>query len=53
MQSFCCATSGTLLAYLAAAQVGWVQWARAVFWLWLIYIGIAIVMLTVAVRTGF
>ena len=46
-------TSGTLLAYLAAAQVGWVQWARAVFWLWLIYIGIAVVMLTVAVRTGF
>jgi uncharacterized ion transporter superfamily protein YfcC len=46
-------TSGTLLAYLAAAQVGWVQWAKAVFWLWLIYIGIAIVMLTIAVQTGF
>jgi len=46
-------TSGTLLAYLAAAQVGWVQWARYAFWLWLIYIGIAIVMLTVALRTGF
>jgi len=46
-------TSGTLLAYLAAAQVGWVQWARYTFWLWIIYIGIAIVMLTVALRTGF
>ena len=46
-------TSGTLLAYLAAAQVGWAQWAKAVFWLWLIYIGIAVVMLTLAVRTGF
>jgi len=46
-------TSGTLLAYLAAAQVGWVQWARFAFWLWLVYIGIAIVMLTVAVRIGY
>jgi uncharacterized ion transporter superfamily protein YfcC len=46
-------TSGTLLAYLAAAQVGWVQWARYAFWLWLIYIGIAILMLTVALGTGF
>lgn len=46
-------TSGTLLAYLAAAQVGWVQWARFAFRLWLVYIAIAIVMLTVAVRTGF
>ncbi len=46
-------TSGTLLAYLAAAQVGWVQWARFAFWLWLIYIGIAICMLLVAIRIGF
>jgi uncharacterized ion transporter superfamily protein YfcC len=46
-------TSGTLLAYLAAAQVGWVQWARFAFRLWLIYIGIAIVMLAIAVETGF
>jgi len=46
-------TSGTLLAYLAAAQVGWVQWAKYAFWLWLIYIGTAIVMLTLALRTGF
>lgn len=46
-------TSGTLLAYLAAAQVGWVQWARFAFWLWLIFIVLAIVMLTVAVRIGY
>ena len=46
-------TSGTLLAYLAAANVGWVQWARFAFGLWLAYIAIAIVMLTIAVHTGF
>ena len=46
-------TSGTLLAYLAAGQVGWVRWARFAFGLWLIYIGIAVVLLTVAVETGF
>ena len=46
-------TSGTLLAYLATAQVGWWQWARFIFWLWVIYIGIAVVLLTVAVRIGF
>jgi uncharacterized ion transporter superfamily protein YfcC len=46
-------TSGTLLAYLAAANVGWVQWARFAFGLWLAYIAIAIVLLTVAVGTGY
>lgn len=46
-------TSGTLLAYLATAQVGWWQWARFIFWLWLVYIVIAVVLLTVAVRIGF
>jgi uncharacterized ion transporter superfamily protein YfcC len=46
-------TSGTLLAYLAAANVGWVQWARFAFKLWLAYIAIAIVLLTVAVGTGY
>ena len=46
-------TSGTLLAYLATAQVGWVEWARFVFRLWLIYIVIAIVLLAVAVSVGF
>lgn len=46
-------TSGTLLAYLATAQVGWWEWARFIFRLWLIYIVIAIVLLAVAVRIGF
>jgi uncharacterized ion transporter superfamily protein YfcC len=46
-------TSGTLLAYLATAQVSWLDWARCVFRLWLIYIGIAVVLLTVAVRIGY
>ena len=46
-------TSGTLLAYLAAANVGWVQWARFAFKLWLAYVAIAIVLLTVAVGTGY
>ncbi len=46
-------TSGTLLAYLAAANVGWVQWARFAFKLWLAYIAIALVLLAVAVGTGF
>ena len=46
-------TSGTLLAYLATAQVGWVEWARFIFRLWLIYILIAIVLLGVAISIGF
>jgi uncharacterized ion transporter superfamily protein YfcC len=46
-------TSGTLLAYLATAQVGWVEWARFVFWLWLTFIALALIMLTVAVNIGF
>ncbi len=46
-------TSGTLLAYLATAQVGWVEWARFVFWLWLTFIGLALIMLTIAVNIGF
>ena len=46
-------TSGTLLAYLATAQVGWVDWARFIFRLWLIYIVIAIAMLWIAVSIGF
>jgi len=46
-------TSGTLLAYLATAQVGWWDWAKFVFWLWLIFIGLALVLLTVAVNIGF
>ena len=46
-------TSGTLLAYLATAQVGWVEWARFIFRLWLIYIVIAIMLLGVAISIGF
>lgn len=46
-------TSGTLLAYLATAQVGWVEWARFIFRLWLIYIVLAVLMLGVAVYIGF
>jgi uncharacterized ion transporter superfamily protein YfcC len=46
-------TSGTLLAYLATAQVGWVEWARFIFRLWLIYIVLAIGMLWIAVSIGF
>lgn len=45
-------TSGTLLAYLATAQVNWVDWAKAVFWLWLIYIVIAMGLLIFAVSIG-
>ncbi|MDO9475906.1 MAG: AbgT family transporter [Pseudohongiella sp.] len=46
-------TSGTLLAYLAAAQVGWVQWAKFIVWLWAIYIVLALMMLTYAVAIGY
>jgi len=45
-------TSGTLLAYLATAQVGWVEWARFIFRLWLVYIGIAALLLCFAVSLG-
>ncbi|MDH5622137.1 MAG: AbgT family transporter, partial [Gammaproteobacteria bacterium] len=46
-------TSGTLLAYLATAQVGWLDWAKFIFRLWLIYIVVAIVLLGVAVSIGY
>ena len=46
-------TSGTLLAYLATAQVGWAEWARFIVWLWAIFIAIAIVLLIIAVRIGY
>jgi uncharacterized ion transporter superfamily protein YfcC len=46
-------TSGTLLAYLATAQVGWVEWARFVLRLWAIYIVIAVALLSFAVLTGY
>lgn len=46
-------TSGTLLAYLATAQIGWGQWARFIFPLWLLFSLVAMVLLTIAVETGF
>ena len=46
-------TSGTLLAYLATAKVGWVEWAKFVFSLWLVCIATALVLLFVAVKIGF
>lgn len=45
-------TSGTLLAYLATAQVNWTDWAKAVVWLWVIYIIIAMAILAVVVKLG-
>lgn len=46
-------TSGTLLAYLATARVGWGEWAKFIFPLWLIYIVLAIVLLQVSVFIDF
>ncbi|WP_352283749.1 YfcC family protein [Pseudoalteromonas sp. Q18-MNA-CIBAN-0097] len=46
-------TSGTLLAYLATARVGWGEWAKFIFPLWLIYIVLAIVLLQVSVFINF
>jgi uncharacterized ion transporter superfamily protein YfcC len=46
-------TSGTLLAYLASANVGWPQWARFIAPLWAIFILLAMAMLFVAVLIGY
>jgi len=46
-------TSGTLLAYLATAKVSWLEWARFVFWLWLVCIATAVVLLGIAVQIGY
>lgn len=46
-------TSGTLLAYLATAQVGWVQWARFILPLWVIFSVLAVGLLSFAVMIGF
>lgn len=46
-------TSGTLLAYLATAKIAWSDWAKFIFPLWLIYIGIAIVLLATSVYFGY
>lgn len=45
-------TSGTLLAYLATAQVTWTQWAKFILPLCIIFIGLSILMLTYAVTLG-
>ncbi|GHF17464.1 hypothetical protein GCM10017044_09800 [Kordiimonas sediminis] len=42
-------TSGTLLAYLATAQVGWTAWARFIVPLWAIFIVVSLVLLSIAV----
>lgn len=46
-------TSGTLLAYLAAAQVSWTQWAKFIVLLWAVYIALAIMMLAYAVAVAY
>ncbi|RUO46594.1 YfcC family protein [Pseudidiomarina aquimaris] len=45
-------TSGTLLAYLATAQVPWTQWAKFILPLCVVFIGLAMLMLTYAVSLG-
>ena len=46
-------TSGTLLAYLATANVGWPQWARFIAPLWAVFIVLALIMLGIAVLIGY
>lgn len=46
-------TSGTLLAYLATAQVSWTDWAKFILPLVLIFIALACLMLFFAVYVGF
>lgn len=46
-------TSGTLLAYLATAKIAWSDWAKFIFPLWLVYIGIAIGLLALSVSLGY
>lgn len=45
-------TSGTLLAYLAAGRIEWLDWLRFILPLWLVFIVIACVLLGVAVVLG-
>ena len=45
-------TSGTLLAYLAAGRINWVDWARFVLPLWAVFIVIACLLLGVSVSLG-
>ncbi len=46
-------TSGTLLAYLATAEIYWSSWARFILPLWGIYIVTAIVLLLLCVSFGY
>ena len=46
-------TSSGLLVLLATAQVGWGQWARYIFPLFVIYTLLAMVLLAIAVNTGY
>lgn len=46
-------TSSGLLVLLATAQVGWGQWARYILPLFLIYTALAMVLLAIAVTTGY
>ncbi len=46
-------TSGTLLAYLATAQVSWTSWARFILPLWAIFAVLAMILLGVSVEIGF
>ncbi len=46
-------TSGTLLAYLATAQVGWSQWAKFILPLVVIFVLLASAMLMTAVYIGY
>lgn len=45
-------TSGTLLAYLATAQVPWTQWAKFILPLCIIFVGLSVLMLSYAVTLG-
>ena len=45
-------TSGTLLAYLAAGRINWIDWAKFILPLWAAFIFIACVLLAVAVLLG-
>ena len=46
-------TSSGLLVLLATANVGWGQWARYILPLFLIYAVLAMVLLAIAVQTGY
>jgi len=46
-------TSGTLLAYLATAEVSWITWAKFIFPLFIIFGIVSIILLNVSVAIGF